>query len=291
MVMAQAVPSDVKGISMVFPRPEVEVRGAYAPGIHISPEMDLLLFSGLTVYPWDVDPWNPGSFKAPTDPAERSTLATRNLEQVLTAAGIGYTNIVNNVNYRVPAAQGGINFAQHWGNYRPCSTSLRVNDLGIPGATFLHELTAAAPRKTLAEAAGPVRGIEPVLHRSGVALRDLPAAPAIRVSSEVDLVFFSGVTAYPFDVDPWNTGSTRLPDDVAAQEKMVADNVERMLKGAGLTWQHVVWMALVGDVDRTSVLRTRMGDWRPCRTARAVPTGIPGARLACEITAVAPRRA
>jgi enamine deaminase RidA (YjgF/YER057c/UK114 family) len=280
-----AMPSDIKGINMVFPRPEVEVRGAYAPGIAIPADMDLLFFSGLTVVPWDVDPWHPGSFVAPTGAAERSKLMTDNLEQVLKAAGIGYKNIINNVNYRGPG-EGAINFGQHWGNYRPCSTSLRVNALGIPGANVLHQLNAAAPRKAIASSPGAPRGVEPILHRAGVALRDLPAAPAIRVNGDADLVFFSGITAYPADVDPWNPGGYTLPGDAAAQEKMLADNVEKALSSAGLSWRNVVVLDLVGEVRSGRMLQDRLGDWRPCRTSRAVPTEIPGATLLCEITAV-----
>ena len=284
--MAQAVPSDTRGINMIFPRPEIEVRMAYAPGIQVPPEMDLLFFSGLTVYPWDVDPWNPGAFRLPTDGPARGKLMTDNLEQVLTAAGIAYKNIINNVNYRAPG-EGGINFAEHWGTYRPCSTSLRVADTGIPGAHLLHQLNAAAPRKAIAAAPGALPGVEPILHRPGVALRDLAAAPAIRVNSDRSMVFLSGITAYPADVDPWNPGAYKMTEDVAAQETMLADNVDRMLKAAGLTWRNIVVLDLTGEVKSARLLQARLGDWRPCRTTRAVGTGIPGVKLLGEITAVA----
>jgi len=135
-----------------------------------------------------------------------------------------------------------------------------------------------------------VAGIEPVFHRSGVALRDLPAAPAIRITSDIDLVFFSGMTAYPSGVDPWNPGSYKLPDDVARQEAMVADNIDKALKAAGIGWQNIVLLARVGEVRGLSAMRERMGDWRPCRTTRAVSTGIPGVKVMCEVTAVASRR-
>jgi enamine deaminase RidA (YjgF/YER057c/UK114 family) len=163
-----------------------------------------------------------------------------------------------------------------------------VTDTGIPGSNVLYQITAAAPHRPITTR-GPVPGIEPIFHRPGVALRDLPLAPAIRVTRDVDLVYFPAVTAYPIGVDPWNPGTYRLPDDLAAQEKMVADNIDRMLKAAGITWQHIVLLARTGEVRRLSARQERMGDWRPCRTTRAVRTGIPGANVLCEITAVAPR--
>ena len=104
------------------------------------------------------------------------------------------------------------------------------------------------------------------------------------------MVYFPAVTAYPLDIDPWKPGAYKLPDDAAAQEKMVADNIERLLKAAGISWQHVVLMTCIGEVKGVAAMQERMGDWRPCRTTRAVRTGIPGARLMVEVTAVAPRR-
>jgi enamine deaminase RidA (YjgF/YER057c/UK114 family) len=285
--MAQATPGRIKGIDPIFPRPEVTGRQAYAPGIQISPDMDLIVFSGITVYPPEIDPWNPGTFKTPEDPAERSKMATENLDRLLKAAGITWQHIIFNVNYTAPGG-GTIDFRAQYGDWSPCSTSLRVTDTGVPGSNVLYQITAAAPRKPQI-ASGSVRGIEPIFHRPGVALTDLPLAPAIRVSSDVDLVYFTGVTAYPLDIDPWNPGTYKLPEDLATQEKMVADNIDKMLAAAGITWQHVILLVRVGEVSGLSAMRDKMGNWRPCRTTRAVGTGIPGAKILCEVTAVAPR--
>jgi enamine deaminase RidA (YjgF/YER057c/UK114 family) len=280
--------SKLKGLHAIFPRPEVTDRSAFAPGIEISPSLDLLFLSGVSVYPPDVDPWNPGTFQVPQDPAERSKMATENLDRLLSAAGATWEHIVFNVNY-TSAAGSGIDFGARYGDWRPCSTTLRVKDTGVPGATVLYQITATAPHKQIA-ARGPVAGIEPIFHRPGTALKQLPQAPAIRITSEVDLVYFPAVTAYPIGVDPWNPGSAKIPDDTAAQEKMVADNIDRMLKAAGIGWQNIVLMTRTGDVKGVAAMQDRMGDWRPCRATRAVSTGIPGARVMCEITAVAPRR-
>jgi enamine deaminase RidA (YjgF/YER057c/UK114 family) len=284
----EATPGIIKGIDPIFPRPEVTDRMAYAPAIKLPRNMDLIYFSGLTAYPWEVDAWNAGSFRMPADPAARSTLATENLERVLESAGIGFRHIVMNVNYTAPEG-GAIDFRARWGTYSPCSTTLRVTDTGVPGATVLYQLNAAAPRKAMPARKGIVPGIEPILHRSGVVLRDLPAAPAIRVSSDVDLVCFSGITAYPANVDPWNPGSFVLPDDHGVQQKMLTDNMDRILKAAGIGWNNIVLLAVTGEAAATTSMRDRLGDWRPCRTTRVVSTGIPGAKVLCEITAVAPR--
>ena len=191
-----------------------------------------------------------------------------------------------NVNYRLRG--GGINFRERMGAWSPCSTSLRVTDTGIPGVNTLYQITAVAPHRAITTR-GPVPGIEPIFHRPGVTLKELALAPAIRITNEVDLVYFPGVTAYPLDVDPWSPGNHKLPDDVAAQEKMVAANIDRMLKAAGVTWQNIVLMTRVGEVKGLSAMQDRLGDWRPCRTTRAVSTE-PGAKVMREIIAVAPQR-
>ena len=133
--------------------------------------------------------------------------------------------------------------------------------------------------------------MEPILPRRDIALKDLPAAPAIRVNSSVDLVFFSGTTVFPSDVDPWNPGAFTAPQDVETQEKIVIDKLDNALKAAGITWQHVVLIHRVGEAANGSYLKQKLGDWRPCRVTRVLSTGVPGARLMYEITAVAPRRA
>jgi enamine deaminase RidA (YjgF/YER057c/UK114 family) len=246
--------------------------------------MDLVFLSGLTAYPFDVDPWNPGSFSVPSDPAERAKLATANLQRVLDAAGITWQHLIFRVSYTAPGG-GGIPFQEKQGDWRSCSTSLRVTDTGVPGVNVLYQMTAAAPRKA-SLGSGRMRGVAPLLFEPGMSL-----SPAIRVSSDVDLVFFSGITAYPAEVDPWNPGGFALPVDPVAQEKLLGDNVERTLKGAGLGWRNIVLLARTGIHAGRSSMTERMGDWRPCRTTRAVPSGVPGAHVVCDITAVAPRTA
>jgi enamine deaminase RidA (YjgF/YER057c/UK114 family) len=281
--------SRVKGLQVTFPRPEVTDRQAYAFAINVSRDLDLLLFSGMTPHPFEVDPWEPGTFRMPADMAERSRMATEKVDQILKAAGATWDNVVNNVNYTAAPGGGGINFREKQGDYSPCSTSLRVASTGVPDTNTLYQITATAPHKALTTR-GPVAGIEPVGHRPGVTLTDLPAAPAIRITSDVDLVFFSAMTAYPSGVDPWNPGAYTLPEDVGRQEAMVADNIDKALKAAGIGWQNIVLLSRVGEVRGLTAMRERMGNWRPCRTTRAVSTGIPGAKVMCEVTAVAPRR-
>ena len=277
-------PAPVKGLFSVLPRPEVVARTGYAPGILVSKDMDLVFMSALTAYPFNVDPWNPGEFRLPADAEGRARMTTENLERIVQAAGMTWQHLIFRLSFTAPGVGGGPDFQQRQGDWRSCSTTLRVKETGVPGVNVLYQMTAAAPRRG-ALTRGPVPGVEPLLLERG-----MTSAPAIRVSSDVDLIYFSGITAYPPDVDPWNPGRYRLPEDTPAQEKLLVDNVDRMLKTAGITWQHVVVLNRTGEGAPFSAMTERMGTWRPCRSTRAVSSGVPGAKVLCDITAVAPRR-
>ena len=147
----------------------------------VSKDMDLIFMSALTAYPYKVDPWNPGEFKLPTEPDARGAMATENLERIIQAAGITWQHLIFRVSFTAPGG-GGVNFGAKQGDWRSCSTSLRVTNTGVPGVNVLYQMTAAAPRRAPA-AKGPLPGVEPLLVEPGMSL-----APAIRVRSDVDLV-------------------------------------------------------------------------------------------------------
>ena len=286
-VQRWAVPAPVKGLFSVLPRPEVVATTGYAPAILVSSDMDLVFMSALTPYPFNVDPWNPGGFRLPADAEAKGRMATQNLERIIEAAGITWQHLVFRVSFTAPGGGVGgaaVPFQERQGNWRSCSTTLRVRETGVPGVTVLYQMTAAAPRRT-AVTKGPLPGVEALLVEPGMTV-----APAIRVSSDVDLIYFSGITAYPIDVDPWNPGSYRLPADTAAQEKLLVENVDRMLKLDGIGWQHIIVLNRTGEGAAFSTMTERMGSWRPCRTTRTVNSGVPGAKVLCDITAAAPRR-
>jgi hypothetical protein len=71
-------------------------------------------------------------------------MATENLDPLHKTAGATWEHNVFNVKYTVPGG-GRINFDAQYGDWRPCSTSLRVEDTGISGANVLYYITATAP--------------------------------------------------------------------------------------------------------------------------------------------------
>ena len=281
---------EVEGVEEVFPRPEVTNRAAYALAVKVRNDMDWLFFSAMNGYPFDVDPWNPGRFTLPADPKSQGKVSTDNLDGIFTAVGITPQHTMISATYTAEAGAGP-SFAGRTGNWRSPGTALQVTNTGVPGAKSLRQLTAVvAGKKEAFRGPIPGLGMEPVLPRRDMVLKDLPAAPAIRVSSSADLVFFSGTTVFPPNVDPWNPGNFTAPQDVDAQEKIVIDELDAALKAAGITWQHVVLIQRVGEATSGRYLAQKLGNWRPCRVTRVLSTGIPGARVMYEITAVAPRR-
>ena len=65
------VPAPVKGCSPAAP-PRGRRAHRLRPGILVSKDMDLVFMSALTAYPFNVDPWNPGEFRLPTDARRRA---------------------------------------------------------------------------------------------------------------------------------------------------------------------------------------------------------------------------
>jgi len=137
-----------------------------------------------------------------------------------------------------------------------------------------------------------VKGIEPVLPRPEVKLTDMAFAPAVRVHKDMDLVFLSGMTAWPLDVDPWNPGATTIPDDIEEQSHLMMKNIQSVLDKIGITWGHVVMMVRFSTENRgAGIAREYLGDWRPSSTTIGVTEiGIPGAKVLYDVVAAAPGR-
>jgi enamine deaminase RidA (YjgF/YER057c/UK114 family) len=261
-------------------------RQAYAPGIAISGDLDILYFSDFSAYPADIDPWNPGAFRLPSDIDAQNRMLTENIDRTLAGAGITWQHIVKTVATRAELG-GGSYMQEKMRGWYPCSVGLQVVNTGVADAKVLFNITAVAPRKT--ELQGPSR-LEPLLPQTSVIRNRISFAPGIRVSSDMDLIYFAEFTAYPPEVDPWDSGSFTLPVDANRQNRMAIDNIERMLTAAGVRWQDVVmvkaYFAEVGGVD---YLQDKMGDWRACGSIRVTSIGIPGVKVRYEITAAAPR--
>ena len=126
-------PAPVKGLCLGPAAARGRRSNGIRAGILVSKDMDLVFMSALTAYPFNVDPWNPGEFKLPTDaggarqdghresrahhPGRRHHVAAPDLPRELHRAWWRRREL--------PGAK--------QGDWRSCSTSLRVTDTGVPG--------------------------------------------------------------------------------------------------------------------------------------------------------------
>ena len=114
-------------------------------------------------------------------------------------------------------------------------------------------------------------------------------APGIRVSADMDILFLSGVTARPLDLDP--AEPWEYPEDLEEQARMALDSVQAVLDEAGIGWRDVIKIVrFYTESPANSVRAEYLGDWNPCSTTLGVERlPDPGAKIMYDVTAVVPR--
>ncbi len=116
---------------------------AFAPGLRISSDMDLLFLSGMTARPPELDPSEPYEFSDSIEEQTRSVL--ENVQSVLDEAGITWREVIKIVRFYTEAGGNAIR-AEYLGDWQPCSTTLGVDRLPDPGAKIMYDVTAVVPR-------------------------------------------------------------------------------------------------------------------------------------------------
>jgi 2-iminobutanoate/2-iminopropanoate deaminase len=132
-------------------------------------------------------------------------------------------------------------------------------------------------------------GAEKAVHRH-VTAPDLPARPGAPYSQGVlagDVLFLSGNIGQ----DPT---SGRVPESFADEARQSLDNLGRVLKAAGLGWEHVakvnVYVEDIGRYDEFNQLYTKtLTAPFPARTFLAVADIPGGGQIEIEAVAVRPR--
>jgi len=114
-------------------------------------------------------------------------------------------------------------------------------------------------------------------------------AAGLRISSDMDLLFLSGVTARPLDLSPED--SFEFPDDLDQQARMTLDNIQGVLDEAGITWREVIKIVrFYTETPANDIRAEYLGDWNPCSTTLGVDE-LPeaGAKIMYDVTAAVPR--
>lgn len=126
-------------IQMIQPRPLRADTTVFAPGLRITSDMDLLFLSGITARPLNLGPSEPWDY--PEDIGEQTRMMMENIQSVLDEAGITWREVIKIVKFYTERGGGAIEdeYLQGW---TPCSTSLGVTGLPIPGAKVMYDVTA-----------------------------------------------------------------------------------------------------------------------------------------------------
>ena len=114
-------------------------------------------------------------------------------------------------------------------------------------------------------------------------------APGLRISSDMDLLFLSGMTARPPELDL--SEPYEFSDSIEEQTRSVLENIQGVLDEAGITWREVIKIVRFYTEAGGNAIRSEyLGDWQPCSTTLGVDRlPDPGAKIMYDLTAVVPR--
>ena len=114
-------------------------------------------------------------------------------------------------------------------------------------------------------------------------------APGLRISSDMDLLFLSGMTARPPELDL--SEPYEFSDSIEEQTRSVLENIQGVLDEAGVTWREVIKIVRFYTEAGGNAIRSEyLGDWQPCSTTLGVDRlPDPGAKIMYDVTAVVPR--
>jgi enamine deaminase RidA (YjgF/YER057c/UK114 family) len=114
-------------------------------------------------------------------------------------------------------------------------------------------------------------------------------APGLRISSDMDLLFLSGMTARPPELDL--SEPYEFSDSLEEQTRSVLENIQGVLDEAGITWREVIKIVrFYTEAGGNAIRAEYLGDWQPCSTTLGVDRlPDPGAKIMYDVTAVVPR--
>jgi len=114
-------------------------------------------------------------------------------------------------------------------------------------------------------------------------------APGLRISSDMDLLFLSGMTARPPELEL--SAPYEFADSLEEQTRSVLENIQGVLDEAGITWREVIKIVrFYTEAGGNAIRAEYLGDWQPCSTTLGVDRlPDPGAKIMYDVTAVVPR--
>ena len=138
-------------IEAIQPIPEQAATMPYAPAVSVQMPAELIFISGSTASPlYHRHPHIPEEHIQPDDIREQTRRAMENIKLVLDYKGLTWRNVVKVTKYltdmrEIDALHQVMN--GYFGDWRPASTTLCINNLSSPGARVEIDVIAAGPLK------------------------------------------------------------------------------------------------------------------------------------------------
>ena len=137
-------------ITSIQPDPSQAQMLPYSPAIRVSGEGDMLFLSGCTAIPlYHQHPHVHEEHMLPDDIREQTHRTMRDIKLSLDVCGITWRNVVRVTKYLTDMREADdmhAVMAEYFGDWKPASTMVCVNNLSSPGARVELEMTAIVPR-------------------------------------------------------------------------------------------------------------------------------------------------
>jgi len=254
-------------------------------------DTDLLFFSGAAALDlYHRHPHVSQDEILPEDIAAQTHMTLRNIFEILRVAGLGWENVASVLRYQKdigdsPAIEEVLQ--RHLGEWRPAMSAVQIDSLSAPTSKLELEMIAVAPRNqsianssSRSEGQASMSDLE-VIHTRPALADTMIFSPAIRVNSERDIVFVSGLTAQPIYPESPEAGSFEMPEDFDSQARLATENITQILSEIGREKSDIVRVVTFYTDDFNGrILGEYLEGWRPCSSAigvRALP--LPGAKV------------
>lgn len=136
----------------VHPQPDRAQEMPYAPAVEITEPSMLVFISGATASPlYHQHPHVPEEHVQPDDIREQTRRCMENVKLVLDARGLTWRHIVKVTKYLTDMREAdGMHAVMngYFGDWRPASTMICVNNLSSPGARVELDMIAVGPTAT-----------------------------------------------------------------------------------------------------------------------------------------------
>jgi enamine deaminase RidA (YjgF/YER057c/UK114 family) len=148
--MSDATRSNVPHVETIQPNPARAKDMPYAPAVRIVGACDLMFISGVTPSPlYHMHPHIDSEHQHPIDIGEQTRLALAGAKEVLDSVGASWADVVKITKYLTDIRDAdGMHAVMrtYFGDWKPASTMICINQLSSPGARLELDMIVALPK-------------------------------------------------------------------------------------------------------------------------------------------------